>query len=98
MTFKEKMSQLKEQAKSNMVKEDSTPEQLQAYADYENSLNELEQEYNKEVEEKASLKDTIVRLVSNQGDGKKPQEESGGSKPRTFEEIIAEKQQAKENK
>lgn len=95
MTFKEKVSQLKELAKSKMVKEDSSAEEIQAYTDYENSLNGLEEEYNKELEEKAKLKDTIVRLVSNQGDGKKPQEESGESKPRTLEEIIAEKQAEK---
>lgn len=95
MTFKEKVSQLKEVAKSKMVKEDSSAEEIQAYTDYENSLNELENEYNSAVEEKAKLKDTIVRLVSSQGDGKKPKEESGESKPRTLEEIIAEKQAEK---
>ena len=98
MTFKEKMSQLKEQAKSKMVKEDSSAEEIQAYTDYEDNLNGLEEDYNKVVEENAKLKDTIVRVVSSQGDGKKPQEESGGSNPKTFEEIIAERQQAKENK
>ena len=98
MTFKEKVSQLKEQAKSKMVKEDSSAEEIQAYTDYENSLNELETEYNNEVQEKQKLKDTIVRLVSNQGDGKAPKEESGESKPRTLEEIIADKQKANENK
>ena len=95
MTFKEKLSQLREQAKSKMVKEDSSAEEIQAYTDYENSLNGLEEDYNKEVEEKAKLKDTIVRLVSSQGDGKAPKEESGESKPRTFEEIIAERQAKK---
>ena len=92
MTFKEKVSQLKELAKGKMVKEDSSAEEIQAYTDYENSLNALEEDYNKEVEEKAKLKDTIVRLVSNQGDGKAPKEESGESKPRSFEQIIADKQ------
>ena len=98
MTFREKLSKLKEDAKSKMVNENSNAEEIQAYTDYENSLNELEEDYNKEVNEKAKLKDTIVKLVSTQGDGKQPEEESGGSNPKTFEEIIADKLKAKENK
>ena len=50
----------------------------------------LESSYNEVVTENAKFKDTIVRMVSTQGDGNKPGDDTTGSKPKSIEECVAE--------
>ena len=89
MTFKEKIASLKAKLQAKITAE-STPEQLEEINGFSSELDEVETEHDTLVTENAKLKDTIVRMVSNQGDGKKPGNESGGSNPKTIEECVAE--------
>lgn len=72
--------------------------------DNNNAISEIDalnEQHNALKEENAKLKETIVRMVQTSGSSDKPSEASDvGSKPKTLEEIIAEKQaeQNKENK
>lgn len=92
MTFKEKFDALKAKIKAKITTE-STPEQIEEINGLVSELDELETSHNEVVTESAKLKDTIVRMVSNQGDGNQPRDDTDGSKPKTIEECVAEIQQ-----
>lgn len=89
MTFKEKFDALKGKIQAKITAE-STPEQIEEINGLIAEMNELEASHNEVVTESAKLKDTIVRMVSNQGDGNKPGDDSSGGKPKTIEECVAE--------
>lgn len=89
MTFKEKFDALKGKIQAKITAE-SSPEQIEEINAIVGELDELEASHNEVVTESAKLKDTIVRMVSNQGDGNKPGDDSTGSKPKTIEECVAE--------
>lgn len=89
MTFKEKIASLKAKLQAKITAE-STPEQLEEINDLSSELDEVETNHNAVVTENAKLKDTIVRMVQTQGSSDTPREESGGSKPMTIDEVVAE--------
>ena len=99
MTFKERLEALRAEVKSQ-IKPESSEEEITRLNGISAKLDELETDYNSVVTENAKFKDTIVRMALNTGDGKKPEDESGGSKPKTIEECVAEEleKQAKEEK
>ena len=54
-------------------------------------VDALNNDYSNLEQEHAKTKDALVRMVVTQGNSDKPKEdESGGSNPKTIEEIIAE--------
>ena len=89
MTFKEQLDALKGRIQAKITSE-SSQEQIDEITGIANELDSLELSYNEAVQEQAKLKDTIVRMVQTQGSGKKPIDESQGSKPMTIDECIAE--------
>lgn len=97
MNHKERIDALKSKFQARITAE-STPEEIQAVNDIIAELDALENDHNEVVTENGKYKDAIARMVITQGDGKKPRDESSGSKPKTIEECIAEVQQDKGEK
>lgn len=91
MGFSEKIKALKEKRQA-LIKPDMSAEEIQAINDDIAELDELENFHNELVTENAKFKDTIVRLVSSQGDGKAPKDDSPGSKTMSIEQAFAEVQ------
>ena len=91
MGFTERMKALKEK-KQALIKPDMSAEDIQAINDEIAELDELEKSHNELVTENAKFKDTIVRMVTSEGDGKTPKDDSSGSKTMSIEEAIAEVQ------
>ena len=88
MTIKERLDSLRAKLKSRI-----TPESKQEEIDDINAqlseLDEIEKEHNEVVAVSAKYKDTIVNMVLNQGDGKKPNDDPDGSKPVDINESLA---------
>ena len=89
MTLQERIASLKAKFQAK-IKPESTPEELDEINGLMTELDEVEKDHNVVVAENAKFKDTIVRMALNTGDGKQPADESGGSKPKSIEECIAE--------
>ena len=88
MTIKERLDSLRNKIKEK-IKPESTPEELEELNGFVSELDEIETDYNKLSEEHGKFKDAIVRMVTNQGDGKKPAPASEESKPRGMEQFIS---------
>lgn len=91
MGFIEKIKALKEK-KQALIKPDMSSEDIQAINDEIAEFDELETSYNQLVTENAKFKDTIVRMVTSEGNGKTPKDDSSGSKTMSIEEAFAEVQ------
>ena len=91
MGFTERMKALKEK-KQALIKPDMSSEDIQAINDEIAELDELEKSHNELVAENAKFKDTIVRMVTSEGNGKAPKDDSSGSKTMSIEEAFAEVQ------
>lgn len=89
MTFQEQITALKEKVKAK-IKPESSEEEIQEINGLLAEMDSLETTHNELVTENAKFKDTIVRMVTNQGDGNKPGDDTDGSKPKTIEECVAE--------
>ncbi len=89
MNFKEKIEALKGEFNAK-INQDTAPEEIEKINQSNANLDSLVEDYNVVVTENAKLKDTIVRMVTTQGDGKQPKDDSTGSKPKSIEECIAE--------
>lgn len=89
MTFKEKVATLKEkfQAKINA---DSSEEEIEEINSYVNEIESLSTEFQALVDEHAKVKESLVRMVVNQGSSDQPKDDLDGSKPKTIEECVAE--------
>ena len=89
MPFKDLIKTHREKLQAKITAE-STPEQIEEITGLVADLDELESAYDTVDSERAKLKDTVVRMVLEQGSGEKPADGSTGSKPKTIEECIAE--------
>ncbi len=89
MTFQEQITALKEKVKAK-IKPESSEDEIQEINGLLAEMDSLEATHNELVTENAKFKDTIVRMVTNQGDGNKPRDDTDGSKPKTIEECVAE--------
>lgn len=89
MNFKEKLDALRAEVKSQ-IKPDSSEEEITRVNGLSAQLDDLETEYNSVVTENAKFKDTIVKMVTTEGNSDKPKDETGDDKPKTIEEIVAE--------
>lgn len=89
MTFQEQITALKEKVKAK-IKPESSEDEIQEINGLLAEMDSLETTHNELVTENAKFKDTIVRMVTNQGDGNKPRDDTDGSKPKTIEECVAE--------
>lgn len=89
MTFKERLEALRAEVKSQ-IKPESSEEELTRLNGISAKLDELETDYNSVVTENAKFKDTIVKMVTTEGNSDKPKDETGDDKPKTIEEIVAE--------
>lgn len=97
MTLKERLDSLREKAKSR-IKPESTQEEIDEVNGIISTLDEIEKEHNEVVAVSAKYKDTIVKMVLNQGDGKTPDEDPDGGKPKDMNEFLADfKEKHKEN-
>ena len=98
MKFSEKINALKEKLNAKLTAE-SSPEQIEEINSLVAEVNALNEDYSNLEQEHAKTKDALVRMVVTQGNSDKPKEdESGGSNPRTIDEIIADKLKEKEAK
>lgn len=88
-TLQEQIASLKERF-SKKITSESSAEELAENQEINAELDEVEKSHNAVLDENAKLKATIVRMALNTGDGKQPADESGGSKPKSIEECIAE--------
>ncbi|MBR3917175.1 MAG: hypothetical protein IKJ59_00360 [Clostridia bacterium] len=96
MTLQERLSALREKIKAKITPE-SSPEELDEYNGMLQSLDEIETEHNKVVETSAKYRDTIVRMVINQGDDKTPGNPSDeDSKPKSMDEFLDDFKQKQE--
>lgn len=87
MNFKEQLDSLRAKVKSH-IKPESTEEELGELNGMLGELDELEKSHNDVVTENAKFKDTIVKMVTTQGDDKPPQDDPNGGKPRSIEKFI----------
>ena len=88
-TLQEQIASLKEKFGKKITAE-SSPEELAEQQDFNAELDEIEKSHKELAEENAKLKGTIVRMALNTGNSEKPKDESGGSKPKTIDECVAE--------
>ena len=88
MNFKEKADSLKAKIQAKITPE-STPEQIEEANAYVSDLDELSSEHDRLVAENAKFKDTIVKMVTTQGDAKPPKDASQASESMSIEEAIA---------
>ena len=88
MNYKEKVESLKQRFQSKITPE-STPEQIQEAQAYASELDELSSEYDRLVAENAKFKDTIVKMVTTQGDATPPKDDSMARESMSIEEAIA---------
>lgn len=98
MDFKEQLNLLKETAKSKLVKADASAEELEEANKFLSGLDELGASHEKVLSENAKFKDTIVSIVSSQGNGSVPPSEDGVKEPRSMEQIIADRLASQGNK
>lgn len=94
--WEKRVEALKQRFTSRITTE-STADEINDLNDAAAEVDALNEQYQKSLEENAKLKETIVRMVQTSGNSETPADESGGSKPKTLEEIIAE-EQAKQDK
>ena len=88
-TLQEQIASLKERFAKKITSE-SSAEELAENQEINAELDEVEKSHKQVLDENAKLKATIVRMALNTGNGDKPGDESGGSKPKTIEECVAE--------
>ena len=88
MTFKEKIEALKSKF-SSKITEESTPEFIEEINGYVAELDALSEEHNEVVAKNEKLTNTIVKMVTKEGNDKTPPDDETGSKPLTIEECIA---------
>ena len=89
MTFKERLEALRAEVKSQ-IKPESSEEEITRLNGISAKLDELETDYNSVLTENAKFKDTIVKMVTTEGNSDKPKDETGDDKPKTIEEIVQE--------
>ena len=89
MTLQERIASLKAKFQAK-IKPESSPEELDEINGLMTELDKVEKDHNAVVAENAKFKDTIVRMALNTGNSKQPEDESGGSNPKTIEECVAE--------
>lgn len=87
--FNEKLEALKKRIQGK-IKPDSTPEEIEEVNSIVEELDSLGSSHKEVVTENAKFKDTIVRMVTTQGNSDKPADDSTGSKPKSIEECVAE--------
>ena len=96
-TLQEQIASLKERF-SKKITSESSADELAENQEINAELDEVEKTHNAVMDENAKLKATIVRMALNTGNGDKPGDESGGSKPKTIEECVAEELAKEQNK
>lgn len=87
--FNEQLEALKKRIQAK-IKAESTSEEIEEVNSIVAELDSLGSSHNEVVTENAKFKDTIVRMVTNQGNSDKPGDDSTGSKPKSIEECVAE--------
>lgn len=88
--FKETLQRVKDMIKPLLVREDSTPEEISSYGNLEKDLDSLQTQHDVVIGVNATLQESILHVVKNQGSGDKPQDGNDGSNPKSIEECIAE--------
>lgn len=87
MSFKESMESLRAKLMAQ-IKPESSQEEIDAINGMVTELDDMGKEHDGLVGENAKFKDTIVRMVTTQGDDKTPPDDSQGSKPKSMEQFI----------
>lgn len=89
MGIKEKLDSLRARAKAQ-IKPESTKEEIEAYNEIINEINDIEKEHNEVLSVNAKYKDTIVNMVLKEGNSETPKDEEEGKAPQSMEEFLAE--------
>ena len=89
MEFKEILDALKGKFSAKITAE-SSQEEIDEVNGLIADLDSLGESHEKLVSDHAKTKDALVRMVTNQGNGNKPADDTDGSNPKTIEECVAE--------
>ena len=89
MTFKETLEALKGKLSAKITAE-SSQEEIDEVNGLVADVDSLGASHEELVNEHAKTKDTLVRMVTNQGSSDKPRDDTDGSKPKSIEECVAE--------
>lgn len=95
MSFKDSVNSLREKIKGH-IKPESSKEELEELNGMLASLDDMEKVHDELGVENAKFKDTIVKMVTSQGDDNPPPSDPSGSKPKSMEQFIEDFQ--KQNK
>ena len=88
MTFKEQITNLKNQI-NGFITKDSSAEEIKKYQDLNAEVDKLEAEHDKAETEIKGLKEIIVSQVKESGTKKSPEDDSHGE-TKTLDQIIIE--------
>ena len=88
--FKQVLQGIKDMIKPLLIKENASDEDISNYAKIEKELDSLNNEHEVTLGVNATLRESIIHVVKNQGSGDKPKDDLDGSNPKTIEECIAE--------
>lgn len=89
MSFEETLKALKGKVSAKITAE-SSQEEIDEINGLVADIDSLGESHELLVSEHAKTKDALVRMVTNQGDGNKPADDTDGSNPKTIEECVAE--------
>lgn len=89
MSFEETLKALKGKVSAKITAE-SSQEEIDEINGLVADIDSLGESHELLVSEHAKTKDALVRMVTNQGDGNRPADDTDGSKPKTIEECVAE--------
>ena len=89
MSFEETLKALKGKVSAKITAE-SSQEEIDEINGLVADIDSLGESHELLVSEHAKTIDALVRMVTNQGDGNKPADDTDGSNPKTIEECVAE--------
>ena len=87
-TFQEKIQAIKSTLQ-NRITSDTPTDDITAINSIISDIDSLGSDYGKLAEEHAKTKDALVKLVTTEGNGDKPNDGAEGSKPMSIDECIA---------
>lgn len=89
MAFKDDLQALRGKIQARITK-DTPAEEIESLNGIIKDIDSLGASHEQLEIEHAKTKDTLVRMVTSQGNSDKPKDEVFGSKPKTIEECVAE--------
>ena len=86
--FKELLQGIKDMIKPLLIRDDSSEEEISTYAKIETGLDSLDKEHDITLGVNATLRDSYVHIVKNQGSSDQPVDGAEGSKPKSDRKSV----------